>query len=139
MCCVQVAYSLDVPWYASLPRVETRFYIDQYGGESDVWIGKTLYRYFSLSSPYNVSLILPFFFISQTNTDHLFIQNRSRYVNLLLHVLLRDTLSINSCIAYSKVSYTILRINFIVIIVRKKIIKDDIINYTFQDNLWKKN
>ncbi|KAK7336757.1 hypothetical protein VNO77_17304 [Canavalia gladiata] len=40
----EVAYALDVPWYANLPRVETRFYIDQYGGESDVWIGKTLYR-----------------------------------------------------------------------------------------------
>ncbi|XP_047178780.1 ent-copalyl diphosphate synthase, chloroplastic [Vigna umbellata] len=40
----EVAYALDVPWYASMPRVETRFYIDQYGGESDVWIGKTLYR-----------------------------------------------------------------------------------------------
>jgi len=49
-CVVKVAYALDVPWYASLPRVETRFYIDQYGGESDVWIGKTLYRYFALSS-----------------------------------------------------------------------------------------
>ncbi|XP_019426487.1 PREDICTED: ent-copalyl diphosphate synthase, chloroplastic-like isoform X2 [Lupinus angustifolius] len=40
----EVAYALDVPWYANLPRVETRFYIDQYGGENDVWIGKTLYR-----------------------------------------------------------------------------------------------
>ncbi|KAL9331780.1 hypothetical protein ACSQ67_001390 [Phaseolus vulgaris] len=40
----EVTYALDVPWYASLPRVETRFYIDQYGGEGDVWIGKTLYR-----------------------------------------------------------------------------------------------
>ncbi|KAF8019881.1 hypothetical protein BT93_G0541 [Corymbia citriodora subsp. variegata] len=40
----EVGYALDVPWYASLPRVETRFYIDQYGGENDVWIGKTLYR-----------------------------------------------------------------------------------------------
>lgn len=40
----EVAYALDVPWYANLGRVETRFYIDQYGGESDVWIGKTLYR-----------------------------------------------------------------------------------------------
>ncbi|MED6106811.1 Gly-Xaa carboxypeptidase [Stylosanthes scabra] len=40
----EVAYALDMPWYASLDRVETRFYIDQYGGESDVWIGKTLYR-----------------------------------------------------------------------------------------------
>ncbi|KAI9119422.1 hypothetical protein K1719_010097 [Acacia pycnantha] len=40
----EVGYALDVPWYASLPRLETRFYIDQYGGENDVWIGKSLYR-----------------------------------------------------------------------------------------------
>ncbi|KAH7516567.1 hypothetical protein FEM48_Zijuj10G0148700 [Ziziphus jujuba var. spinosa] len=40
----EVGYALEVPWYASLPRVESRFYIEQYGGENDVWIGKTLYR-----------------------------------------------------------------------------------------------
>ncbi|CDP03636.1 unnamed protein product [Coffea canephora] len=40
----EVGYALDVPWYASLPRVETRWYLEQYGGEDDVWIGKTLYR-----------------------------------------------------------------------------------------------
>ncbi|KAG7970545.1 hypothetical protein I3843_07G089500 [Carya illinoinensis] len=40
----EVGYALQIPWYASLPRVETRFYIEQYGGEDDVWIGKTLYR-----------------------------------------------------------------------------------------------
>ncbi|XP_031110973.1 (-)-kolavenyl diphosphate synthase TPS28, chloroplastic isoform X2 [Ipomoea triloba] len=40
----EVGYALDVPWYASLPRVETRLYLEQYGGEDDVWIGKTLYR-----------------------------------------------------------------------------------------------
>ncbi|KAG2405810.1 Ent-copalyl diphosphate synthase [Vigna angularis] len=40
----EVSYALDVPWYASLPRMETRFYLEQYGGSSDVWIGKTLYR-----------------------------------------------------------------------------------------------
>ncbi|KAL9228083.1 hypothetical protein vseg_003699 [Gypsophila vaccaria] len=40
----EVTYALDTPWYASLPRIETRFYIEQYGGENDVWIGKTLYR-----------------------------------------------------------------------------------------------
>jgi ent-copalyl diphosphate synthase len=45
-----VGYALDVPWYANLARVETRFYIEQYGAENDVWIGKTLYRYFSLFS-----------------------------------------------------------------------------------------
>ncbi|KAL6196849.1 hypothetical protein ACLB2K_032462 [Fragaria x ananassa] len=41
----EVVYALDFPWYASLPRLETRFYIEQYGGEDDVWIAKTLYRY----------------------------------------------------------------------------------------------
>ncbi|XP_028762191.1 ent-copalyl diphosphate synthase, chloroplastic-like [Neltuma alba] len=40
----EVGYALDIPWYASLPRLETRFYIDQYGGENDAWIGKSLYR-----------------------------------------------------------------------------------------------
>nr|AYN70609.1 ent-copalyl diphosphate synthase [Paeonia suffruticosa] len=40
----EVGYALDVPWNASLPRLEARFYIEQYGGADDVWIGKTLYR-----------------------------------------------------------------------------------------------
>ncbi|KAK4383190.1 (-)-kolavenyl diphosphate synthase TPS28, chloroplastic [Sesamum angolense] len=39
----EVGYALDVPWYASL-RLETRFYLEKYGGEEDAWIGKTLYR-----------------------------------------------------------------------------------------------
>ncbi|TVU23896.1 hypothetical protein EJB05_26282, partial [Eragrostis curvula] len=30
--------------FNSLPRVEARIYLDQYGGNNDVWIGKTLYR-----------------------------------------------------------------------------------------------
>ncbi|KAK3194366.1 hypothetical protein Dsin_025676 [Dipteronia sinensis] len=40
----EVGFALDVPWYASLPRLETRLYIEQYGGQDDVWIGKTFYR-----------------------------------------------------------------------------------------------
>ncbi|XP_042468485.1 (-)-kolavenyl diphosphate synthase TPS28, chloroplastic-like [Zingiber officinale] len=40
----EVEYALDFPWYASLPRVEARLYLEQYGGGSDIWIGKTLYR-----------------------------------------------------------------------------------------------
>ncbi|KAL6634599.1 hypothetical protein ACP70R_027270 [Stipagrostis hirtigluma subsp. patula] len=40
----EVGYALDFPWKASLPRIETRMYLDQYGGSSDVWIGKVLYR-----------------------------------------------------------------------------------------------
>ncbi|KAJ8559313.1 hypothetical protein K7X08_003371 [Anisodus acutangulus] len=40
----EVGYALDLPWYASLPRLETRFFLEQYGAEGDVWIGKTLYR-----------------------------------------------------------------------------------------------
>ncbi|KAD4584469.1 hypothetical protein E3N88_22070 [Mikania micrantha] len=40
----EVGYALNIPWYASLPRLETRYYLEQYGGKDDVWIGKTLYR-----------------------------------------------------------------------------------------------
>ncbi|KAJ1433078.1 Terpenoid cyclases/protein prenyltransferase alpha-alpha toroid [Sesbania bispinosa] len=40
----EVGYALDVPWYASLPRLEARFFLEHYGGKTDVWIGKTLYR-----------------------------------------------------------------------------------------------
>ncbi|XP_025792139.1 ent-copalyl diphosphate synthase 2-like [Panicum hallii] len=40
----EVAYALDFPWKASLPRVETRMYLEQYGGTDNVWIGKVLYR-----------------------------------------------------------------------------------------------
>ncbi|EPS63826.1 copalyl diphosphate synthase, partial [Genlisea aurea] len=31
-------------WYATLPRLLARFYIEHYAGGDDVWIGKTLYR-----------------------------------------------------------------------------------------------
>ncbi|XP_044444482.1 syn-copalyl diphosphate synthase-like [Triticum aestivum] len=40
----EVGYALDFPWKASLPRIETRLYLEQYGGSDDVWIGKVLYR-----------------------------------------------------------------------------------------------
>ncbi|XP_044970255.1 syn-copalyl diphosphate synthase-like [Hordeum vulgare subsp. vulgare] len=40
----EVEYALNLPWRASLPRIETRFYLEQYGGSNDVWIGKVLYR-----------------------------------------------------------------------------------------------
>ena len=43
-----MGFALEIPWYASLPRVEARFFIEQYGGEDDVWIGKTLYRLLTL-------------------------------------------------------------------------------------------
>ncbi|CAN6381814.1 unnamed protein product [Urochloa humidicola] len=40
----EVRYALDFPWKASLPRIETMMYLEQYGGSADVWIGKVLYR-----------------------------------------------------------------------------------------------
>nr|AGW18158.1 terpene synthase 5 [Copaifera officinalis] len=40
----EIGFSLDLPWYGILPRIETRFYLDQYGGANDVWIAKVLYR-----------------------------------------------------------------------------------------------
>ncbi|PWZ53268.1 Ent-copalyl diphosphate synthase 1, chloroplastic [Zea mays] len=43
----EVVYTLDFPWYGNLPRVEARDYLEQYGGGDDVWIGKTLYRWYT--------------------------------------------------------------------------------------------
>ncbi|CAD6253185.1 unnamed protein product [Miscanthus lutarioriparius] len=40
----EVGYGLDFPWEASMPRIETRMYLEQYGGSADVGIGKVLYR-----------------------------------------------------------------------------------------------
>ncbi|KAI4968730.1 hypothetical protein ZWY2020_046060 [Hordeum vulgare] len=40
----EVGYTLNFPWKASLPRIKTRMYLDQYGGNTDVWIAKVLYR-----------------------------------------------------------------------------------------------
>ncbi|KAG8375379.1 hypothetical protein BUALT_Bualt10G0093900 [Buddleja alternifolia] len=40
----ELRYGLVTPWYANLPRVEARFYIEIYGGAKDVWIAKTMYR-----------------------------------------------------------------------------------------------
>ncbi|KAL3810388.1 hypothetical protein ACJIZ3_000025 [Penstemon smallii] len=40
----EISTGLNMPWYSSLPRIEARFYLDHYGGATDVWIGKTLYR-----------------------------------------------------------------------------------------------
>ncbi|XP_038697212.1 (-)-kolavenyl diphosphate synthase TPS28, chloroplastic-like [Tripterygium wilfordii] len=40
----EIGLALDVPWYASLPRVQARFYVDQYGAGDVVHIGKTLFR-----------------------------------------------------------------------------------------------
>ena len=33
-----------MPWLATLPRVEAKYYIQYYAGSGDAWIGKTLYR-----------------------------------------------------------------------------------------------
>nr|UZM18090.1 ent-labda-8,13E-dienyl diphosphate synthase [Gymnaconitum gymnandrum] len=44
----EVQYYMDVPWYASLPRLETRYYLEVYGGDEDLWIGKVLYRMYNV-------------------------------------------------------------------------------------------
>ncbi|PIN17900.1 Ent-copalyl diphosphate synthase [Handroanthus impetiginosus] len=40
----EIRIGLEMPWYSSLPRVLTRFYLKHYGAADDVWIGKVLYR-----------------------------------------------------------------------------------------------
>ncbi|XP_031272204.1 (-)-kolavenyl diphosphate synthase TPS28, chloroplastic-like [Pistacia vera] len=46
----EVSFALEVPLYARFPRVETRLYIEQYGGEDDIWIGKVLYRMLNVNT-----------------------------------------------------------------------------------------
>nr|XP_043638186.1 (-)-kolavenyl diphosphate synthase TPS28, chloroplastic-like [Erigeron canadensis] len=46
----EVGHALDVPWYASLPRLEARYYLEQYGGAKDIWIAKILYRMGNVSN-----------------------------------------------------------------------------------------
>ncbi|KAL0330185.1 UNVERIFIED_CONTAM: (+)-copalyl diphosphate synthase 3, chloroplastic [Sesamum radiatum] len=46
----EIRIGLKMPWYASLPRIETRFYLQHYTGADDVWIGKTLYRMEEISN-----------------------------------------------------------------------------------------
>ena len=41
----ELAYGLDFPWKANLPRVQTRMYLEQFRGSEDLWIGRNLYRY----------------------------------------------------------------------------------------------
>nr|AHJ59323.1 copalyl diphosphate synthase 3 [Salvia miltiorrhiza f. alba] len=40
----EIKVGLEMPWYATLPRVETVYYLQHYGGSTTVWIAKTLYR-----------------------------------------------------------------------------------------------
>ncbi|KAI4326509.1 hypothetical protein MLD38_031818 [Melastoma candidum] len=54
----EVGYALDVPFYASLPRLETRYYLEQYGGESTVWIGKSYYRMANIDNNVYIELAL---------------------------------------------------------------------------------
>ncbi|KAK9137306.1 hypothetical protein Sjap_007900 [Stephania japonica] len=46
----EVKNYLEIPFYAMLPRIETRYYIDQYGGDDDVWIAKVIYRMYNVSN-----------------------------------------------------------------------------------------
>jgi len=53
----ELAYGLEFPWKANLPRIQMRMYLEQYGGSENVWIGKNLYRYsyFHLCTSANLS------------------------------------------------------------------------------------
>ncbi|XP_071917158.1 copal-8-ol diphosphate hydratase, chloroplastic-like [Coffea arabica] len=46
----EITYGIGIPWYANLPRVEARFYVEHYSGADDVWVGKTLYRVAEISN-----------------------------------------------------------------------------------------
>nr|UVC58046.1 CPS3 protein [Isodon rubescens] len=40
----EIKYELETPWFASLPRLEARFFIERYNAVDEVCIGKSLYR-----------------------------------------------------------------------------------------------
>ncbi|KAH6757392.1 hypothetical protein C2S52_023458 [Perilla frutescens var. hirtella] len=40
----EIRLGLEMPWYATLPRVEARYYMQHYAGSDEVWIGKNLFR-----------------------------------------------------------------------------------------------
>nr|UNZ93475.1 copalyl diphosphate synthase [Scutellaria baicalensis] len=51
----EIRCGLEIPWYASLPRVEARLYIENYGVD-DIWIGKSLYRMPEINDPVYLEL-----------------------------------------------------------------------------------
>nr|AFE61356.1 copalyl diphosphate synthase [Taiwania cryptomerioides] len=46
----EVEYVLRYPWHRSLPRLEARSYVEQYGA-NDVWLGKSMYLMYNVSNP----------------------------------------------------------------------------------------
>ncbi|KAL3846297.1 hypothetical protein ACJIZ3_003700 [Penstemon smallii] len=46
----EIRIGLEIPWYSCLPRVETRYYLEHYGGADEVWNGKTLNRMYDISN-----------------------------------------------------------------------------------------
>nr|WJZ49118.1 syn-copalyl diphosphate [Scutellaria barbata] len=51
----EIKCGLEIPWYASLSRVEARLYIENYGVD-DIWIGKSLYRMPEINDPVYLEL-----------------------------------------------------------------------------------
>ncbi|GLJ48427.1 hypothetical protein SUGI_1022160 [Cryptomeria japonica] len=45
----EVEYVLRYPWHRSLPRLEARSYVEQYGA-NDVWLGKSMYLMYCISN-----------------------------------------------------------------------------------------
>ncbi|KAJ7553188.1 hypothetical protein O6H91_06G087400 [Diphasiastrum complanatum] len=45
----EVEYALKYPWHKSVPRLEARNYIEQYGS-TDIWLGKTMYRMYNVNN-----------------------------------------------------------------------------------------
>nr|QWV53997.1 copalyl diphosphate synthase-like 1 [Chamaecyparis formosensis] len=46
----EVEYVLRYPWHRSLPRLEAKNYVEQYGA-NDVWLGKSMYLMYNVSNP----------------------------------------------------------------------------------------
>nr|AVW89185.1 copalyl diphosphate synthase 3 [Andrographis paniculata] len=46
----EIRAGLEMPWYGTMPRVETRYYLQHYAGGDEVWLAKTLYRMEEISN-----------------------------------------------------------------------------------------
>ncbi|KAJ7532189.1 hypothetical protein O6H91_14G075600 [Diphasiastrum complanatum] len=45
----EIKYALRYPWQRSLPRLEARIYVEQYGPQ-DMWLAKTIFRMFNVNN-----------------------------------------------------------------------------------------
>ncbi|CAI9094689.1 OLC1v1030469C1 [Oldenlandia corymbosa var. corymbosa] len=72
----ELKFGVEIPWYACLPRLEARSYIEQYSGANDVWIGKTFYRVAEISNNHYLE-------VAKLDFNECQIQHQLEWTNML--------------------------------------------------------